>query len=133
MSDPFITLARARLAATGSSLDLDLPNLVPTCNVDAEFDRVVRDYYTFFNEAFSREIAFLVQLRPSQQLDALRRLIYNLRTATSHTDNPRAEQAAARWRNQYNSPQDAANALAAELTQGIELLGRIAVALRTRE
>ncbi len=129
MSDPFATLVRARLAATGSSLGLDLPSLAPTCRTDSDLDGLVRDYYVFFNERFSREIGFLVRLRPSQQIDALRRRIYNLRTAGNHTDNPQAEQAAARWRKQYGSPQDAANALSAELTQGIELLGRIAVAV----
>lgn len=129
MIDPFTTLSRARQAATGSWLDLAPPNVEPMCASDVEFDGLVRDYYIFFNERFSQEVKFLVRRRPSRQIDDLRRLIYNLRTAANHTDNPKAELESARWRQQYGTPQEAANALAERLGQGIELLSRIAVAV----
>lgn len=128
MSNPFAAFTQARLLATGSSLDIDPPNLSPSCNTDAELKTLVSAYYIFFNEGLAKDRSFLLSLHPNPQLDQLRQLLYNLRTANEHIDNDQAVRTAARWRNQFNSPQDAANALAAALAQGLAILGKIAVA-----
>lgn len=128
MNDPFSTLAQARLLATGSPPSTEPPNLSPCCGSQAEFDALVMGYYAFFNDSLAQEVAFLDGLAPNPQVKALRQLIYNLRTSIAHGDNPKAEEAAARWRRQYQSPQDAADALAAELMQVLVILSGIAVA-----
>lgn len=128
MSNPFAVLAQARLLATGVGLDLEPPNLQPTCATEAELDAVVRNYYTFFNESLSKEVSFLTRLRSAVEVESLRRLLYNLRTAANHADNPRAEEVAARWRAEHDSPQTAADVLAELLRAALQALGKIAVA-----
>lgn len=129
MSDPFIALARARQSATGSSLDVAPPNLSPACVTEAELNALVIDYYLFFNESIAKDVKFLERSRPNTSIEALRRRVYNLRTAIAHDDNPTAKQAAALWRKQHHSPQEAANALAEELRGCLELLSRNAIAV----
>ncbi|NLH70972.1 MAG: hypothetical protein GX454_12480 [Brooklawnia sp.] len=129
MSGPFTTFAQARLVATGSSLEIDPPDLAPSCWTEAELKTLVSAYYKFFNENLAKETSFLLKLRPNRELPQLRRLIYNLRSANEHSDNSSAQEAAARWRAKFDTPQQAADALAAELLKGIEILSRIAVAV----
>ena len=120
---------RDRLYATGSALDVDPPNVTPACESDADFSALVIDYYTFFNESMAKDVKFLERSRPSASIEALRRLIYNLRTAIAHDDNPTAKAAAALWGKQHHSPQEAANALAEELRGCLEILSRNAIAV----
>ncbi|WP_263732236.1 hypothetical protein [Cellulomonas sp. SG140] len=127
MSNPFDVLARARRLATGVGLDFEPANLRPVCATEAEFDAVVRDYYTFFYEHLATDATFLVRLRPAKDVDFVRRLLYDLRTAANHSDNPKSEEAAARWRRGHSSPQAAANALAGLLGAALEALSRAAV------
>ena len=128
MSNPFDVLAQARRLATGAGLDFDPPNLRPSCTSEAEFDAVVRDYYTFFYEHLATDVSFLVRLRPAKDVEAVRRLLYDLRTAANHADNPKSEAAAARWRGEYPSPQAASDALAGLLAAALQALSRTAVA-----
>ena len=129
MTDAFVTLARARQIATGSPLDIDPPNLESRCDSEAELDGLITDFYTFFNETLSREVGFLERQRPNSQIRATRSLIYNLRTARHHADNPEAERVSALWRSQYSSSQDAANALSTDLKRCLEVISAIAVAV----
>jgi len=129
MSDPFIALARARQYATGSSLDVEPPNLTPACETESDFSALVIEYYLFFNEAMAKDVKFLERSRPNASIEALRRLIYNLRTAIAHDDNPTAKEAAALWRKHHHSPQEAASALAERLSGCLELLSRTAIAV----
>lgn len=129
MSDPFDVLAQARTLATGIGLDFEPPNLQPQCGTEAEFDAVVRDYYTFFNERLAKDVSFLVHSRPVKDVDSVRRLLYNLRTAANHADNPKAEAAAVRWRGEHELPQVAADALSALLVGALQALGRAASAV----
>jgi len=115
--------------ATGSSLGIDPPNLAPKCGTESDLKSLISAYYTFYNERLAKERSFLLGLRPTPQLEQLRQLIYNLRTANEHSDNTRAEAKAVQWRRQFGTPQDAADTLAASLTQGLELLGNIAAAV----
>ena len=101
MTNPFATLAQARQMATGSWLDLDPPDLSPRCETEPEFDRLVTGYYKFFNEGISAEVSFLARVSRSPDVDDLRRLLYNLRTAAQHADNDSALRAARSWRAQH--------------------------------
>lgn len=127
MTDPFVTLAQARQLATGSPLDLAAPTLAPACGSESDFDRLVTDYYKFFNEEFAGEVSFLLLRKPSSTVSDLRQLLYNLRTSTNHSDNPKAVEAARQWRKDFSTPQLAADALASVLSQGLSALARIAV------
>lgn len=129
MSDPFKVLAQARRLATGAGLDIAPPNFLPECTSEADFNDLVRGYYGFFYERLAKDTSFLLRLQPAKEVEAFRRLLYDLRTAANHTDNPRAEEAAARWRSVHASPQAAADALAAELVAALEKLGRTAMAV----
>lgn len=129
MSDPFIALARARQYATGSSLNVEPPNLAPACKSESEFNSLVIEYYAFFNEAMAKDVQFLQESRHERSIDALRRLIYALRTAIAHDDNPKAKKDATCWRKQYHSPQDAASALAEKLSECLTLLSSTAAAV----
>lgn len=129
MSDPLAKFAQSRLLATGSPSDIDPPNLTPTCSTEADLKSLVSAYYTFFNEKLAKERSFLLGLRPNPQLEQLRQLIYNLRTANEHSDNATAKEKAARWRKQFGAPQNAADALATALAQGLEILSSIAAAV----
>lgn len=132
MTDPFATLSQARQLATGSQLNIGPPDLAPRCSSEAELDRLVTNYYKVFSEDMSGDVSFLLQIRSDPEVEAFRRLIYNLRTATNHTDNPRASEAARNWRAQYSTPQDAAEALAGQLEIAFVRLGMIAVAVSRR-
>src|SRR5690606_19838728 len=91
MSNPFRVLAQARRLATGVGLDIDPPNLRPECTSEAEFNDVVRGYYGFFYERLAKDTSFLLRRQSAKEIEAFRRLLYDLRTAANHTDNPKAE------------------------------------------
>jgi len=125
----FSTIARARELATGSKLDVDEPTVEPTCASDAELDQLVSNYYGFFSERFVRDVAFLSQLDPSPKIETFRRLLYDLRTAAQHTDNPKSDEVAREWRAQYGTPQEAADALASAMNDCLTRLAQIGVAV----
>jgi hypothetical protein len=133
MNDPFISLARARQLATGSPLEIDAPDLTPRCTSDAELDRLVTDYDKFFCEDLSGDVAFLMRIRSERDVEVFRRLVYNLRTATNHTDNRKATDASHRWRAQHNSPQDAADTLAEALRTVLTKLSTVALEVARRQ
>lgn len=127
MSDPFSLLAQARWLATGASLDAKRPELEPTCVSESELDALVRDYYILFNEVLASDVSFLHGVRSMPNVRKLRELLYNLRTAANHADNPRAQLESARWRAQHESPQEAADALAAMLFDALDRLSKTAI------
>lgn len=126
MTHPFVTLARARQLATGSTYDFKAPSLSPRCSTEAEFKAVVSSYYVFFNESLANDIAFFTRRRQLQAIEDCRRLVYNLRTAGEHGDNADAVARARSWRAKHGSPQDAADALGASLAQALDVLANAA-------
>lgn len=132
MTDPFATLVRARQLATGSPLNIDPPDLAPRCSTAAELDRLVTEYYKLFSEDLSGDVSFLLRIRSDQDVEGFRRLIYNLRTAINHTDNPEASAAAQSWRGKHSSAQAAADALADALSSVLGKLGAVALEVARR-
>lgn len=127
MNDPFSQYWLARVMATGLPPDVDPPNLSPSCRTEDQLNGVISDYYLLFCEGLAGDRSFLLQIRPDASLKNLRQLLYDLRTAKSHSDNHQAKEAAYRWRAQYSSSQDAADALATRLVEGLKVLAAIAL------
>lgn len=127
MTNPFDVLTGARQLATGSPIDVDAPDLSPRCATDAELELLVTAYYKFFQEEISGDVTFLAQTRRMTDVDSIRRLLYNLRTAAQHSDNGAAVRVARDWRGQHNSPQAAADSLAAAMHRALGELGSAAL------
>lgn len=127
MTESLSQFIRARQLATGSSLDVVAPDasLAPTS--EAGLSELITAYYKFYNEDLSAEISFLSGIQPSPNLEALRRLLYNLRTASNHSDNPKAQDLARRWRGGFESPAEAAISLADAVEDALSTLAKVAL------
>lgn len=123
----FETLSWARSMATGSPLLVDEPNLSPRCETDAEFDRLVTDYYKFLYEELSRDVASLNSIKKMPNVKEANLLLYGLRTAAQHSNNDDAVRRAYKWRKERFSPQIAADSLASTMRTALDELASVAV------
>lgn len=123
----FETLSWARSMATGSPLLVDEPNLSPRCETDAEFDRLVTDYYKFLYEELSRDVASLNSIKKMPNVNKANLLLYDLRTAAQHSNNDDAVRRAHEWRKERFLPQIAADSLASTMRTALDELASVAV------
>ena len=118
----FETLSWARSMATGSPLLVDEPNLSPRCETEAEFDRLVTDYYKFLYEELSRDVTSLNSFKKMPNVNKANLLLYDLRTAVQHSNNDDAVRRADEWRKERFSPQIAADSLASTMRTALDEL-----------
>ncbi|MFC8923231.1 hypothetical protein [Cellulosimicrobium sp. NPDC057127] len=125
------TLDLNKRACTGVGLTYGAaPELVPSLDSSGAFYDLVTEYYKFFHEAIADDVAFLAAVKDCSAVAAFKELLYNLRTARQHGDNPNADAYAAAWVDSHANWQESADAFARSLREAIDELAHVSSCVR---
>ena len=129
MTDPFVTLGRAKLMATGVRLDARPPSLTPSSDSEGEFNVVVSGYYKFFREEIALDVSLLRKVSNGPYVVAFDRLVNNLRTVAQHTGNPDAVRRVEIFKREHPTWPERSRALGEHLEAALTELAAIAVSV----
>lgn len=131
MTDDLAAISFNKKACTGSDLVYkEAPDLAPVVTTKDAFASLIAQYYKFFREAISGDVAFLRSVERHPLILEFDSAVYRLRTAEQHDDNPEAEAFYERWVATHSSWQAAADALCQSLQLALGQLSRISSRVR---
>jgi hypothetical protein len=131
MTGALATIDGNKLACTGVGLSCDVSiDLRAAPLTEDEFAGVISRYYTLFREEIAADVAFLRGVENHQAVTKFDSAVYQLRTATQHSDNQEAAAFYAEWVGSAPDWEAAALELTSQFIAALDELARISGLVR---